>query len=138
MATGSFIEGDWNMLYISKFTEAKLGIKVKNYDMDISDFAEYAKAVYNYNQSHSDKIAFITFPRTDMTPFFNQIAKSAFENDKNVTTQKLVDYMTEIYEALEKLGNYRPLEVNIKYDSDKILYHDKALFVYYTSWINLY
>ena len=62
IAPGAFIEGVWNILYVSSFVENRLGIKVKQEDMSISDFYKYAQSVFKYNQSHTDKITFLDYP----------------------------------------------------------------------------
>ena len=49
IAPGAYIEGVWNVLYVSSIGEQKIGIKVKRYDMTLDDFSGYAKAVYSYN-----------------------------------------------------------------------------------------
>lgn len=138
MATGPFIEGVWNLLYVSSVMEQKLGIEIKDYDMNMSDFELYAKKVYEYNQSHSDKISFLTFPRTDMTPFFNHIVMSAVGKDSVYNSEEALENLKLTYKSLEKIAPYKPFEHQLEYQDDKTLYYNQALFIYNPSWVNLF
>jgi len=138
IAPGAYIEGVWNLLYVSSEIENRLGIKVKTLDMNLSDFITYAKAVYQYNQNHIDKITFFSTPHEHGTrPFFNQIVMSALEKDSANNRQEAINALRQAYLAIEKLAPYKPLESNLVYDNERTLYHDKILFISYPSWINL-
>lgn len=139
IATGVYIEGVWNLLYVSSEVESKLGIKIKSYNMNISDLTEYAKAVFDYNKTHSnDTITFISFPRKDKTPFFYQIVISALQKDSAANLEEAIQAITLTYRSIEKLAPYKPFSNEINYNNDKVLNHKKALFVFNPSWINLY
>lgn len=78
IAPGPFIEGVWKLLYVSSAVENKLGIKVKLSDMNTSEFISYAKAVYDYNLNHEDKITFFTYPY-ETNSFFTQLVLSSLQ-----------------------------------------------------------
>jgi ABC-type glycerol-3-phosphate transport system substrate-binding protein len=138
IAPGGYIEGMWNILYVSADVEKRLGINVKRQDMNMSDFQSYASAVYKYNQSHSDKITFFKYPlENNIMPFFNQIAMSALGKDSPASREDAIDALRQSYAALEKLVPYKPLESYVTLPNERSLIHDKILFILYPSWINM-
>lgn len=140
IAPGAFIEGGWNLFYVSSQVEELLGIKVKTHDMDMNDFLSYAKAVHEYNQTHKDKITFLSFPRKDYKDFLHHLLRSCLQKDKPDNTEEGVEALMEVFKELEKFVSYQPLTEYIKYNGtdDKTLYHDKILFIYFPSWINMF
>ena len=138
IAPGAYIEGVWNMLYVSSEIEKKLGIKVKTLDMNLNDFTSYAKAVDQYNQSNPAKITFLSTPHeSGLTPFFNQLVLSALGKDSASNSQEAIVALNLTYKALEKLVPYKPIQQFVKYENERTLYHNKILFIQYPSWINL-
>ncbi len=137
IAPGTFIEGIWQLLYLSSEVENRLGIKVKNYDMNMTDFISYAKAVYQYNQSHADKITFITFPYT-IQPLFIQAVKSALQKESADNREEALNALRLVYQEFEKLSVYQPLKTYVKTDSPFSLFHDKVLFTFHYSWVDLF
>jgi len=137
IAPGAYIEGVWNLLYVSSEVENKLGIKVKLHDMNMSDFSSYAKAVFQYNQSHKEKITFFTSPVIPSTTFFNQLIMSAFNKDTIYTKEKAINALKQEYDVVDELVKYKPMEKYFTYKDSKALYQDKGLFVYCASWIYL-
>jgi hypothetical protein len=139
IAPGAYIEGVWDILYVSSDIEKRLGIKVKRQDMNMSDFKSYSSAVYQYNKSHSDKITFIKYPYEDnINHFFNQIAMSALGKDSPASREEAVNALRQTYDALEKLVPYKPLESYVTLPNERSLVQDKVLFTLYASWINTF
>jgi ABC-type glycerol-3-phosphate transport system substrate-binding protein len=134
---GAYIDGMWNILYVSSSVENRLGIKVKKYDMNMSDFTFYAKSVYEYNKSHSDKITFAVFPWTYINQFFSHITMSALEKDSISNKEEGLNALKQAYQALENLAPYKPLDRNVVLKNERTLSSDKVLFDFYPSWINL-
>jgi hypothetical protein len=137
LAPGAYLEGVWNVLYLSTEVEKRLGIQVKRYDMTISDFTSYAKIVYDYNLSHSDKITFMIYPWAYIEQFYYQIVLSALQKDSASNRSEAIDALKQAYQAIEKLAVYKPLERYVKLKNERSLSHDKVLFNFYPSWIGL-
>jgi len=137
IAPGAYIEGIWNLLYLSSGVEKRLGLKIKTRDMNLSDFTTYANAVFEYNQSHSDKITFFSWLQGNINLFFNQIVISALGKERADNNEEAINALQRTYKALEKLAPYKPLEQNVAYKDDMLLFHDKSLFILHSSWINL-
>lgn len=135
IAPGTYIEGIWNVLYVSTAVEEKLGIKVKRLDMTLDDYTEYARAVYNYNQNHEDKITFLWKVRPPKV--FDQLVLSALGKDTADTNDEAFAALENVYSGLTKLNAYEPNTEYIKSSSEYDLKEDKTLFVYNSSWITL-
>ena len=137
IAPGAYIEGVWNLLYLSSEVEKRLGIKVKTYDMNVSDFTSYAQAVFEYNKSHSDRITFLSFPNGSMMNIFNQMVMSALGKQFADNREEAIAALKITYQAIVKLAPYNPLEQNVSYESFETLHHNKVLFTYHQSWVNM-
>lgn len=133
IAPGVFIEGIWNVLYVSSVVEEKLGIKVKRSDMTIQDYKEYAKAVYDYNQTHSDKITFLWQVRPDK--IFDHIVMSALGKESASDKNEAYATLEKVYAALAEFKAYEPTKQHIVSTSEYDLDEQRALFIYNSSWI---
>jgi ABC-type glycerol-3-phosphate transport system substrate-binding protein len=139
IAPGAFIEGAWNLLYASSEVEDKLGIKVKDYDMTIDDFIEYAIAVDNYNKAHSDKITFFSMNYNNgLDHLINHLVKSEIGNDNKKAKADPYVTLSNVYEKLETLAKYNPIEQHHAFNSDRELLHDKVLFHYHSTWVSMF
>jgi ABC-type glycerol-3-phosphate transport system substrate-binding protein len=137
-APGAFIEGIWNLLYVSSEVEKKLGIKVKDYDMSIDDFIDYAKVVFNYNQSHHDKITFFSMQWGEgPMNLLNQLVMSEIENEKPGTVTDSYQILSKAYQKLENLAQYKPIEQYTTFNGERDLKQDKVLFEFSFTWIML-
>lgn len=136
MAPGIFIEGIYDILYVSSEVENKLGIKIKDYDMTISDLIYYAKTVFEYNKVNDNKITFAYFPWGYSDRLFNYMVISSFEGNVVDNREHAFEVLKECYQAFEQLSKYLPLEQYVPLNDGKELVHDKVLFNYHLSWIN--
>jgi len=138
LAPGTYIEGVWNILYLSSEVENRLGLKVKKINMNLTDFTAYAKTVYEYNLNHTDKITFFTYPWDYVVKFFNHIAMSSLGKDHADNREEAIESLKKIYQAVEKLSIYKPLEQYVINKNERDFHYDKTLFIYYPSWINMF
>lgn len=139
IAPGAFIEGAWNLLYTSSEVEEKLGIKVKDYDMTIDDFIEYARVVDNYNKTNSEKITFLSMNfNNGLDNLINQLVMSEIGNDNKKPKTDPYITLSNVYKKLETLAKYKPIEQYHKFDGDRELLHDKVLFHYHVTWVNMF
>jgi hypothetical protein len=99
--SGAYIEGIWDVLYVSSSVEQKIGLQVKRQDMTFDDFLNYAKVVYEYNQAHPDKITFLYLPRE--TVIIEQLTMSLLGKDSTSSRQEGIAVMEQVYKALEQL-----------------------------------
>jgi ABC-type glycerol-3-phosphate transport system substrate-binding protein len=136
MAPGVFIEGVYYILYASEVVEKKLGIKVKDYDMTMADLINYAKVVYNYNKSNTDKINFSYFPWDYATRLFNYVVLSGIENEFPKSTEESTNALKQAYNAFEELSKYLPVEKYTPINNERGLLQNSVLFYYHASWIN--
>lgn len=134
IAPGAYIEGIWKLMYVSSEVEKKLGIKVKLTDMNTSDFISYAKAVYDYNQQHDDKITFFTYPY-ESNSFFTQLVLSSVQKETVTNKEDALLAMKEVYQVLEQISAYKPLQKYFSYDNPFTLSEDKVLFSFHYSWV---
>lgn len=138
IAPGAFIEGMWDLLFVSSNVEKKLGIKAKNYNMTIDDFIEYAKIVYRYNQSNSDKITLCATNYQKLDMVLEQIVMSEIGNPVNVSTNDQLKALSIVYKKIEALSQYKPLEQYHQYATDRELKQDDALFHLHATWATLF
>lgn len=138
IAPGAYIEGAWNIIYASEVVEKKLGITVKSYDMTMSDFLSYARAVHQYNQTHEEKLTFFSFPQGNIIPFFTQIVMSSLGKETPENSDEAYISLAEAYKALEQMAPYKPLEQYVEYKNVRDLIHERVLFTFSASWINLF
>ncbi|HPS13872.1 MAG TPA: hypothetical protein PLB87_11385, partial [Prolixibacteraceae bacterium] len=138
IAPGAFIEGAWDLLFVSSEVEKKLGIQVKDYDMTIDDFIEYAKIVYQYNQSHVDKITFCATNYKTTEIIINQLIMSELGDVKKSSTSEQLQAIETVYKKLEFLSQFEPLAQPYVYATDRELKHDKALFHLHSTWVRMF
>lgn len=139
IAPGSFLEGVSNILYCSTVVESKLGINVRMQDMNFSDFKSYAKAVFDYNQSHTDKVFLYSLQYWNSIPgFFSQLAMSAYGKSVHTTKAEGISALEKTYSALEQIAMYKPIlqSDSMKGESRK-LFHEQYLFTFSPSWMYL-
>jgi ABC-type glycerol-3-phosphate transport system substrate-binding protein len=141
---GPVIEGITNIMFVSQHIESLLGIKVKDLDMTISDFLSYAKAVYDYNNSHSEKITFFSTQYNNATTnLFSQLVNSAYGKTQPGNRDEGLKAFEEAYKALELLAQYNPISQNysstgMTYDAGmRMLRHTQCLFTIQPTWMIL-
>jgi ABC-type glycerol-3-phosphate transport system substrate-binding protein len=135
IAPGAFLEGLWNILFVSSVVEEKLGIKVKECDMTIDDFIEYAQKVNSYNQSHSDKITFCATNYMTMEAIINQLVLSELGTNRNSDPLKA---LANVYNKIEILSQYMPDKQYHRYNNDRELKQDDALFHLHSTWVTMF
>lgn len=138
MAPGAFIEGMWDLLFVSSEVEQKLGIKVKDYDMTIDDFIEYARVVHRYNQSNSDKITFCAINYQNLEMVLEQIVMSEVGDPSKKSNDEQLRALANTYRKIEELSRYKPSEQQHTYANDRELKHDKTLFHLHATWVTLF
>jgi ABC-type glycerol-3-phosphate transport system substrate-binding protein len=138
IAPGAFIEGAWDLVYVSSVVENKLGIHVKEYDMSIDDFTEYAKIVHQFNQTHVDKITFCATNYKSMELIISHLIMSELGNVKEHSSEEQLQAIETVYKKLEILSQYDPLAQPHVYANDRELKQDKALFHLHTTWVNMF
>jgi ABC-type glycerol-3-phosphate transport system substrate-binding protein len=100
---GPFLDGyNWT-LWCNTEVAKKIGIEVKQYDMSFEDFSGYLKAVFQYNQNHSDSVVGI------------------FEAGDFSTTNTIAEQL-----FFSEIGDYNEI-INNKYSVKKIAAWDKVL-----------
>lgn len=123
---GPLLEGTIYILYVSTEVEEKLGIQAKRLDMTFDDFLEYAKVVYQYNQTHSDKIGFFsTQDASAVSRLFKHLTLTAYGKEKFLSKQASYKALATAYEAFEELSKYKPTESFVDYgelDDNNIQY----------------
>jgi ABC-type glycerol-3-phosphate transport system substrate-binding protein len=139
IAPGAYIEGVWDLLYTSSVVEDKIGVKVKDYDMTIDDFIEYAKAVYLYNQKHDDKITFFSTQWYEgINMLLNHLAMSELGKDyKNVPSDPFI-VLEKVYQKLAILAQYMPIEQYTTFKSDRDLQQDRVLLNFSYTWVTMF
>jgi ABC-type glycerol-3-phosphate transport system substrate-binding protein len=138
IAPGAFIEGAWDLLYVSSEVENKLGIKVKDYNMSIDDFIEYAKIVHQHNQTNDEKITLCATNYQAITQVLNQVIMSEIGNTDYASATEQISALNKVYKKLEELAKYKPTEQYHEYSSDRELKHDKTLFHLHSTWVTLF
>ncbi|MFA9392322.1 MAG: hypothetical protein ACERKD_21105 [Prolixibacteraceae bacterium] len=138
IAPGAFLEGAWNLLYVSSEVEDKLGIKVKDLDMTIDDFIGYAQKVDLYNQTASEKITFCATNYMSMQTVIDQLVRSELGNEQNSKKVDPMQVVSKVFEKLEILAQYSPVEQYHEYISDRELKQDKALFHLHSTWVSMF
>jgi ABC-type glycerol-3-phosphate transport system substrate-binding protein len=138
IAPGTFLEGAWNLLYVSSLVEEKLGLKVKDYDMTIDDFMEYARVVQNYNQTHTDKITLCATNYITMETFVRHLVMSELGSLNTRSNDEKLRVLSTVYKKLEQLSQYQPDLQQHTYSSDRELKHDKSLFHLHSTWVSMF
>jgi ABC-type glycerol-3-phosphate transport system substrate-binding protein len=112
--------------------------------MEFSDLLAYAQAVYSYNQTHSEKITFLsTQYNTAVTTLLSQLVQSEYGKTIFSSRKESLEVMKTVYQKLEQLAQYKPIEQyttygNLTYDAQqRILKQDKYLFITQPSWMYL-
>ena len=141
---GPILEGITDIMFVSEEVENKLGIKVKSLDMTSGELLQYAKAVYDYNTSHSDKITFFSTQLVNATSLlFMQLLLSEYGKTKPGSRGEGIRALEKTYKFLEQLSKYKPTEQYIDYTgilydkAQRILFHDKCLFSLQPTWMYL-
>jgi ABC-type glycerol-3-phosphate transport system substrate-binding protein len=109
---GPFIDGyNWTM-WCNMEVAKKVGIEVKQYEMTFEDFVSYVKAVYEYNQTHSESIIPI-FESGDFSTshtiaeelFFSEIGNYD-EVMNNQYSEKKINAWKKTLHDMERLSKY--------------------------------
>jgi ABC-type glycerol-3-phosphate transport system substrate-binding protein len=140
---GPIIEGVSNVLFVSEKVENLLGIKVKRNNMEVNDLLMYAQATDNYNKTHSDKITFFSRQNNDaLLIMFNQLLHSEYGKLKYTSTQESFRALATVYETIEKLSAYNPIEQYTKFPPElsyeakqRTLKENSFLFNLQPTWI---
>ncbi len=138
IAPGAFIEGAWDLLFVSSEVENKLGIKAKDIDMSMDDFIEYARIVHQYNQSHSDKITFCATNYKSLEFLISHIILTEIGDVRRSSSGEQLAAISNVYKKLELLSKYNPVEQYHVYANDRELKHDKALFHLHSTWVTMF
>lgn len=138
IATGAFIEGAWDLLYVSSDVENKLGIKVKDTDMSMDDFIAYARAVHEYNQGSADKITFCATNYQQLDYVVNHLVMSEIGDRHNLSNAQQLEALSVVYQKLEELSKYDPAIQHHTYGNDRELKHDKSLFHLHSTWVTMF
>lgn len=134
IAPGAFIEGAWNLLYVSSEVEQKLGLDVKNYNMTVDDLIEYAETVDRYNKNHDEKITFCATNYKTFDLVITHMLLSELNNSNDYRSANLITALHNVYKKLEKLAKLNASVQHHQYASDRELKHDKALFHLHSTW----
>lgn len=136
-APGPFLEGVANILYTSDIVAQQLGLQVKYHNMNINDFTSYAKAVFDYNKSHSDTLYFYSTQYWNATgALFTQLVMSAYGNAAPGNKELAFNSLRTVYNALENISKYKPLEqLENSGKESRRLFEKKYLFSMSPSWM---
>ncbi len=142
---GPFIEGVISILFVSDEVEKKLGLQIKDLDMTFDDFLSYAKVVYEYNQTHSEKITFLsTQYQYAIDNLFNQLVTSYHEKSSFSSINESLKAVEQTYKAFEELARYKAIDQYIPYQhlaydiGQRILFDKQCLFNLQPSWIFMF
>ena len=138
IAPGAYIEGMWDLLYASSIVEEKLGIKVKDYDMSIDDFVEYARVVYQYNQTHDDKITFVATNYQNLEMVLEQVVMSEVGDASQKSSAEQLQAVERALKKIEELAKYQPTVQHHTYATDRELKQEDALFHLHATWVTLF
>lgn len=141
---GPVLEGISYVLFVSTSVEKKLGIKVKDLDMNFSDFTEYARKVYEYNTTHSDKITFFSTQMGNAPLLmFSQVVLSIYGKAEGGDRKDALASLDKAYKIMESIAAYKPLDqsnsiAGLGYDkAQRILFDKNCLFDLQPTWIYL-
>lgn len=139
VAPGAYIEGSWNVLYVSSEVQNKLGIKVKKHGMNIDDFISYAKAVHDYNAKNEDKITFFWQQRNrEVQDLLSQLTMSYIEKDSADNIKEAFIALEHVYRKLEEIAQYEPLNQYTQPKDPRDLNVQDVLFIPHSSWITIF
>jgi hypothetical protein len=143
---GPFVEGVNWALWCNNAVAKKLGITVKQFDMNFEDFMGYIKAVNDYNKSHTTDYIIPVFESIDWQTTLAlgfQLYASALDNPSEffadaITENKLIAWHTTL-KAIEELSKHKPLSDKwrtMHWEADKnLILEDKCLFFSNGSWM---
>jgi ABC-type glycerol-3-phosphate transport system substrate-binding protein len=141
---GPVLEGISYVLFVSTSVEKKLGIKVKDLDMNFSDFTEYARKVYEYNTTHSDKITFFSTQMGNAPLLmFSQVVLSIYGKAEGGDRKDALASLDKAYKIMESIAAYKPLDqfnsiAGLGYDkAQRLLFDKNCLFDLQPTWIYL-
>jgi ABC-type glycerol-3-phosphate transport system substrate-binding protein len=142
---GPFIDGNNWSLWCNTEVAKKVGIEVKQFDMNFDDFLGYIKAVYEYNQKHSNSIIAIyeawnwtTVQTIAEMLFFSEIGDYNEIMNCQFSEKKLIAW-EKVLQKMEQLSVFKPLPADIKKNSwtETVNYplNGKCLFYCNASWM---
>jgi hypothetical protein len=142
---GPLLEGVSYIMFVSGAVEKKLGIQVKSLDMTASDFTKYAKAVSDYNSTHTEKITFFSNQLTTANDYlFRQLVLSSYGNTLPGNRTEALKALKSAYQVMEEISVYKPVEQYLNYSSirdelnaTRTLYENNCLFNIQPTWIYL-
>jgi len=137
---GPLISGRNYALWYNEETAKKIGVEIKQTGMTFDDFMGYCKAVYDYNQTATEKITFLPDYKSNsqVTDIFNNLVLSEVGSLNNITREKVDNAIKKTLSALEDLSAYNPINTDVNIDKDfvyilngQILFEEKP-----SSWYN--
>jgi ABC-type glycerol-3-phosphate transport system substrate-binding protein len=142
---GPMLEGYYHAIFYNKVVADKLGIKVKEMGMTFDDLLSYVKAVFDYNEKNGTNIAAF-YESTDWTCqeiLFQRLLRSEIgvieKSMEHKGSKEKNDAVKKTFEALEKLGKYKPLiknyQGNIWFQTRHFPLNDKVLFYVNGIWM---
>jgi ABC-type glycerol-3-phosphate transport system substrate-binding protein len=135
--TGPYIEGFFYALWYNIEVADKLGLKICEEEMTVSDLLNYARRVNEYNQTAPAPISvFVDFKSSGS---FSRLAYNMFLSEETETSPEKTDSaVKQVLETFETLGKLSPLLYNNPndtwQDAATLLMDNKALFVSEPTW----
>jgi len=130
---GPYIEGFYFALWYNSEVAKLLGISIKDFGMTSDDFKSYLKAVSEFNNKSTNKIAAI-YEASDWVLseyLFQNLFDSALK-DSLPTEQSTKYALDKTLREFEEFGKYKPLisshKTNIWFDTRDLVLDNKALF----------
>ena len=138
IAPGAFIEGAWDLLFVSSAVEDILNIEVKDYDMTVDDFLLYARRVHEHNQTNENKITFCASNYQTIERVLNHMVMSEMAGLEDASYAQQIQALARVYQKLEELAAYKPTEQYHEYATDRELKHDQTLFHIHATWVTIF
>ncbi len=141
---GPIIEGITHILFVSEEVEKKVGIKVKELNMTYDEFLSYAKAVDEYNRTHSEKVTFFSKQyQYAIDNLFKQLLTSYYGKTTYSSHEESLAALAYTYRAFEELSRYHVLDQHMEYShlaydiAQRILFDKQCLFNLQPTWLIL-
>jgi len=143
---GPWLEGQYWALWCNNKVAQKVGIQVKQFGMTFDDFAEYIKAVDQYNKNHPEDFIAPVYEsyvwKTAMAIAVNLYGSLLNDRDEflsNTITEKRLNAWEKTLEAIESISKYKPLKPDWRTTewstTTGSLINEKCLFYVNGSWM---
>ena len=106
--------------------------------MTIDDLIEYAKTVHNYNQTQNEKITFCATNYQSLVTVIDHLVLSELGTESLNSNSDRLAVISKVYNKLETLAQYMPVEQYHVYSTDRELKHDKTLFHLHSTWVKMF